>query len=614
MRDVSKAALLVLAVLAIRLPFLSQPVQGDDPYYLKGAEHALVDPLHPSHARYVFQGDVVDMRGHPHPPLNSWYLAALLAVFGDVREVPFHAVYAFFSFIAALSALSIARQFLADPLPAAMLFVVTPAFVINGNSFEADLPFVAFWLASLAFFLKGRFIASALCAAVAALTAYQAVMLAPVMLAWLWLRDDPKRRTAWVAIAAAPLAIAAYQVFERLTSGALPAEMLAGYMSAYSLQTLQAKLKNAVALTAHTGWLVFPLLSAYAFRREWIAGVLAAAGAALYDTNPLFWISIGAGAMVLCACVRQWRHHLAAWTLLFFAAALVLFFAGSARYLLPVAVPVSILVAARLKAAWLWTGVALSAALSLSLATVNFEHQRAYRDLYREAPRVFTNAEWGLRYALESKGARELRKEDVLWPGDALITSAYSRPVENTPLATVAEREIQSAIPLRIVGLGSKSGYSSVVWGLRPFEISRAPLDRVRIDLVTEREVRLSWLDIGKPEAAPQLVSGIYNSDRWTGARAVAVLHRPPQATTLEVNYWVPPQSPARSVQLLAGGRVLATDTFTAPGLRKITAPAPPGDIATVTLVVDRTFTVPPDQRQLGVMLTSLGFAGDRQP
>ena len=126
--------------------FLHQAVQGDDPYYLYGAEHAQIDPLHPASARYIFQGDLVDMRGHPHPPLDSWILAGLLAVFGDVREVPFHFAYILFSLIAALSMWSLARRFCERPLLATLVFIAVPAFVVNGNSFEADLPFLAFWM------------------------------------------------------------------------------------------------------------------------------------------------------------------------------------------------------------------------------------------------------------------------------------------------------------------------------------------------------------------------------------------------------------------------------------------------------------------------------------
>ena len=94
MAAVVKQVLIVAAlVLALRLPFLHQAIQGDDLYYLYGAEHAQIDPLHPEHTSYVFRGELVDMRGHSHPPLNSWILGGLLAVFGDVKEVPFHLVY-----------------------------------------------------------------------------------------------------------------------------------------------------------------------------------------------------------------------------------------------------------------------------------------------------------------------------------------------------------------------------------------------------------------------------------------------------------------------------------------------------------------------------------------
>ena len=47
-------ALVVAVVFLIRLPFLNQAIQGDDVYYLAGAEHAQIDLLHPNHARHLF--------------------------------------------------------------------------------------------------------------------------------------------------------------------------------------------------------------------------------------------------------------------------------------------------------------------------------------------------------------------------------------------------------------------------------------------------------------------------------------------------------------------------------------------------------------------------------
>ena len=266
--------IVVLAVFALRLPFLHQAVQGDDPYYLYGAEHALIDPLHPSSARYIFQGDLVDMRGHPHPPLNSWILAAPLAVRRDVREAPFHFFYILFSLIAGLAMLSLARRFCRQrPLLATLVFLAVPAFVINGTSFEADLPFLAWWTLAVAMFVKGvdeesgwALAGSVLASMLAGMAAYQAILLTPVLAVYVFAKRR-RRTAAWLAIFAAPVAIASWQIFEWSTRGALPIAMLAGYMKTYGLQAGSNKLRSAAALTVHAGWIVVTTDCAVVARR-----------------------------------------------------------------------------------------------------------------------------------------------------------------------------------------------------------------------------------------------------------------------------------------------------------------------------------------------------------
>ena len=251
----ARQILLILGiVLLIRLPFLTQPIQGDDPYYLFGAQHALIDPAHPSHARYLFQGEEVDMRGHPHPPLNAWILAGLLAIFGDVYEIPFHSAYMLFSVIAAISMWFLAKRFSDWPLGATLLFLSVPAFVVNGNSLEADLPFLAFWMAGIALFVAERWGFAAIALVLAAMTAYQAILATPILMVYCWLHAR-RSKAAWAVSLTPVMAVAVYQAYERATSGALPATVLAGYFSTYGLQQIANKLKNAAALTVHTGGL-----------------------------------------------------------------------------------------------------------------------------------------------------------------------------------------------------------------------------------------------------------------------------------------------------------------------------------------------------------------------
>ena len=439
--------LLIAAVLALRLPFLQQPIQGDDPYYLYGAEHAQIEPLHPNHARYLFQGDLVDMRGHPHPPLNSWMLGALLAALGDVREAPFRFAYSLFSLIAALAMYSLARRFCDRPLLATLLFLAVPAFVVNGNSLEADVPLLALRLAAVACFVRavdlhksetrsGAALAGAVVAGVlAGLCAYQAVFLAPILALYLWPRRE--WRMAWIAVLAAPAALTVWQLWERASSGAMPATVLAGYMQTYALQALVSKTRNAAALVVHAGWIVSPLIVMAAFgRRRWPVAVAAGAAAlaALYDFNPLFWISVGCGVLVLLHSVMQ-RDFLGEWIAMFFAGAVVVFFAGSARYLLPMAAPVAILAVRAVSSRVLWIGFALQMALSIALAGANYQHWNGYREFARSVQREGNGADRLIVRLLQPRRLRPVgrcrRIDEHLRPGCPQLRAkaAYGRIV-----------------------------------------------------------------------------------------------------------------------------------------------------------------------------------------
>jgi hypothetical protein len=579
---------MLAVLLLIRLPFINQAVGGDDVYYLAQAEHALIDPLHPSHVQYVFLGDRVDLRGFPHPPFNAWFLALLLAVAGDIHEVPFHTAYILFSLIAALAMWSLAKRFSPHPLWATLLFLAVPAFVINGNSFESDLPFLAFWMAAVACFVAGKWTPAAIAMALAALSAFQAAFLTPILMVYVWMYRRTDRK-AWLLTLVAPATLLVWQLLERWSSGALPAAVAAGYMSSYGLQTLSNKLRNAVALTVHACFMVFP-------------GLLPGA--------------------VLLAWKRRDREtaFLAAWIVLFFGGAAVLFFAGSARYLLPMAAPMALLVS-RLRPRWLAIGFAAQMTLSLALATVNYQHWDGYRSFARQLSaataghRVYIDGEWGLRYYLEADGGLPLERGQVLRAGDIVVSSQLAYPIAFTaPTAPIAERIIHAWLPLQLIGLEARSGYSTATKGLRPFDISTAPIDIVRAAIVLDRHPTLAYLPMGAQEASSQIVSGLYELEagawRWMSGSAVVLLKSPAQPMPVEAAFTIPGPAPARHVELLLDGRVVASETYSAPGAYTLKSPPQlaAGETATVTLTLDRTFSVPGDHRELGVIVSRLGF------
>jgi hypothetical protein len=612
---------LIVIVLALRLPFMNQSVQGDDLFYLYGAEHAQIDPWHPTHVSYLFRGDVVTMQGQSHGPLNTWILAALLAVLHDVREVPFHLAYALFSVIAALAMWSLAKRFTERPMLATFLFLAVPAFVVNGNTLESDLPFLAFWMSAIALFVRAvddhsvvALIGAAITSALAGLAAYQAIFLVPILGFYL-IEKRNRWPLAWVVAIAAPMALfGAWQLFERSTSGQLPAAVLAGYMQSYQFRALPQELRNAAALLVHSGWILSPVLVLAAFTRgpkwRWIAAALAAGAAAIYDPHPMFWASAGCGVLLLAWCFG--RGFVGAWVLLFFAGALMVFFAGSARYLLPMAAPVAILAARATSTRTVALGLALQLPISLALAVVNYQHADVYRQFAASLSnqiathRVWIDSDWGLCFYLESEGALPMPKNQVLQPGDMVVGSDLTQFPINQPVVPFMQAEIRPKIPLRLISVDGRSAYSVASPGrIEPFEFSTAPIDHMHASIVTERKLELSYVD---PHDTAQIVSGLY-PDGWMTDQATVLLKRPEHSMPLRADLYIPPATPARHVRMLVDGVLAAEETFAGPGSYRVAVPMPAGiaDV-TVTLTVDQTFSAPGDQRKLGVIVTGVGF------
>lgn len=624
-------------IVLVRLTFLPQAIQGDDPYYLAGGMHALIEPAHPHHATYYFQGDLVSMQGHPHPPLNAWILAGLIALFGDVYEVRFHFFYLFFSLLAVRSMWSIASRFTVRPGFATLLFTLTPAFFINGNSLETDVPFVALWLAAMALFLRVASTRSrpdvgyaALMLMLTALMSYQAVVLIPILLHYVWWRH--RRWIGGYVLLCIPIVTAiGFQAYERLTSGTLPAQVLTGYFTTYGLQTVQLKLLNAAALTSHLGWLVFPLLAWGAFwppkRWHWLIVAIAAAGAAFLDPNPLFWGSFATGALILAATASLLHRNLsnddgflAAWILAFFAAALVLFYAGSARYLLPISAPLAILIASRIswRPRYLSAALATQLAIVFLLAVVNYRHWQSYQRWVAEIKpqldnkRVWINSEWGLRYYLEALGGLPVAKNQAIQPDDILITSrlAYPVPVNlgGGEAVTISQRTVEPPIPLRLIGLGAHSGYATAAAGLRPFDITNSPIDVVTASIIVKRDPTLSFLTMDDPDAARHLIRGVYALEgkfRWIADQALIALKPPPEPRPLQLQLFVPDSSPASHITIDVDGHRLLDQPLRRGG-QTITTPPALGKVVQITL--DKTFRPTGDSRDLGLVLTSIGY------
>lgn len=617
--------ILFALVVALRAPFLTQPIQGDDIFYLEGAQYAQTDPAHPHNARYIFQGRMVDMRGHPHPALNAWILAGLLALVGDVKEVPFHAAYAIFSLLAVVGAYLLARRFTAHPLLAAALFCAVPAFVVNGNSLESDIPFLAFWMLGVALFYEalerdsGAWLAcSVIPLTLAGMAAYQSVVVIPI----LWFLISRKRPVWWTAylLALTPLlVICIYQVIEANGGKAPPLQVTAGYFKEYGLQQFAAKIRNAEALTGHLGWMVFPVLPILAFRSRWM---LAALLWAVVEFHPLYLVGIAAAIGLLTQETRKYGW----WPQVFFLSSLALFFAGSARYLMPMAAPIVFLTVNKLeeRPKWLYGGLAASLLLGLGLAFSNYQHWAGYRDFVSahgteiRAHRVWVNGAEGLRFYAGNLGALPMRQGEAIRPGDMVLSSEVGYPVPFTvgggQLVVVASRAVQPTLPFRLIGLDSRSGYSTVAAGVLPFDLKTTPVDRIRLERVIESKPTLAYLLMGAPEAPQHILSGAYQLEdrkyRWIAKQTRLILQPLKDTNEVSATVYIPDSAKARKLRLEWNGALVLEKTFDKPGLYTVSAPGVKTGIAQgiLTIECDATFQVAGDTRELGLILQEAGL------
>ena len=477
--------------LLLHLPFLFQPVQENEVNYLDIAKQVLERPLTPLNFRYVFQGRLVDMAGHPHPPLNAYILALLWVLWGGFSPLFFHAAHLLFALTISFAAYALAARFTTQPLWAALLVASSPLVQVNTNTLAAEGLTLAFLLLGAALYLRERFLAGGIFLALAGFTALQALALPPILLlSYAWRRARPPR-AAWAAAAAPFLLLGAWQALQFALIHRLPFAVLFGYMTGPTFGKLSLKGKNALAMLQHLGVLVTLLPLSRLRPVLLVPGLLAAVLVPGYPwwerALLLVFVSLGIHALLWLWNARNSEPFLAGWCLLYFAFALVAFFAGAARYLLPLVAPM-VLLAVRQCATrprWLALALAFNTFLGLHLSFATYEFARVYPQLQPPPGDTFlVNGEWGFRYYMTQRGGRMLQQSSVPLPGEWIVSSEMSLAGNYGSLAgalavPLEVRELSVRSSLRVMDRYAHSGFSSVTFGLLPFSFSRRPLDRI---------------------------------------------------------------------------------------------------------------------------------------
>ncbi len=483
--------LLAAFTLALHAPFLRQPVQGDEVNYLDFAAHVLQQPLEPLNFQFVFQGKMVDAAGHPHPPLNAYILAGAWLLRGRFSVLFFHCFYLLFALAISFAAYALAARFTSRPLWGALLIAASPIVQVNTNTLASpEAPALALLLIGAAAFFGSWFWIAGIALALAGLTELQALALPPILLFTYALKRERPPRAAWLVLVGPFLALGGWQALQWALTGRLPLAVLAGYASNPNLSRIGLKGASALVLLEHLGVLV--TLVPLASRRLW--GLAPGLLAGYLVTGYPWWerallavfVALGINALVWLWEARR-QPVLAGWCLLYFGFACLAFFAGAARYLLPLAAPMVLLfvIEFRDRPRALWLALAVNLVLGLNISFAAYEFARVYAHVAPPPGRPFlVNGEWGFRYYMVAKGGRPLEDVSVPKPGEWIVASKlslagnYDSLAEEiaTPLRSV---DLRVRTPLRLVDRHAHSGFSSVSMGLLPFSFSNRPLDRI---------------------------------------------------------------------------------------------------------------------------------------
>ncbi|MCU1260811.1 MAG: hypothetical protein JWO80_3696, partial [Bryobacterales bacterium] len=139
-------------------------------------------------------------------------------------------------------------------------------------------------------------------------------------------------------------------------------------------------------------------------------------------------------------------------------------------------------------------------------------------------------------------------------------------------------------------------------------------IDRIHADFLENRMPTRENILMSAPDADNQILSGIFARDngqwRWMGKQASILLKSPPAPAPIHIGLYIPETVTARTVTVSLDNRALLTRTFPGPGLYSLDTVAqhPSGSSAVITIGVDKTASPPGDSRQLGIILTEVGF------
>lgn len=475
--------ILCLTTLVLLLRFIARPLHVDDPLFVWTARQIVSHPLD-------FYGFAVNWSGHPipmasemlNPPLLPFYLAVATRLFG-AGEIVWHLSLLPISLLAVIGMYTLAGNYCRSPLPATLMLLLSPAFLVSATTIMCDVPMLCLWLWTMVFWIRGHTRSAwwlplgAFLAGLAILTKFSAITLLPLLLilqTFPSLSGRSKHRMRACASLLIPLVmVGLYNHFTLIHYGQ------GQFMAAIGFSS---KFTEHIGLRAHARFfdgviflggsaLTAALVGFTLLRPRWQIAVMMLILPAIWAARKWFdlpesWASpwpfciqaaffTAAGAALVLVCCgqlgRRSPRRVDAVFLLLWIAGVFIFavkfnWAINARTLLPLLPPVCILTQraweaqrekrhrASVMAFFLAAAIAvLCAVADDSLAIANRNAAAAVMQKYKGRTIWFTG-HWGFQYYMQALGARPLNIDTPACRNNDLIIvpmNSYAGPPRN---------------------------------------------------------------------------------------------------------------------------------------------------------------------------------------
>lgn len=536
----------VLVVITITIiclaPFLGKAYHIDDTHFLWIAKHIQTHPLD-------FYGFVANWYGHKipmssinfNPPLVYYYMALVALLFGW-SEIVFHLAFLVPAVAFALGTYYVARAMCPRPHLAALIAVISPAFLVSSTNVMVDTTMAAFYVWAIAFWLRGleehkslHLFLAAIAISCATLSKYFGMTLVPLLLFYsLMVR---RKFGSWLFFLAIPvLILIGYQglsyvlyghnLLSTAASAAVTGVPLGG--SALLTKTLTGLAFTGGCFAAAVFYA--PLLWS---RRSWgvggallvliltaLLGMGTLGNLSLRNANGIRWglllqsgLFIVAGIHILALAVNDLVTSKSASSWLLFLWILGTFLFSSffnwtinARTIFPMAPAVGILVMRRydqmVKAAQFhlsWRPIlplipAACVALTVTWADYTFANsQRSAARMFQEESRNYPHTlwfqgHWGFQYYMEAFGAKAVDFDNtVMKQGDILVVPMNNSKIkfpQGDQFHLVGKRQLLPCRWLGTMQFSLGAGFYTDQWGPLPFAFGAAKPEEYYLILV----------------------------------------------------------------------------------------------------------------------------------